>query len=234
MSHRRPPGAVLLLTALVAVLAFTLAVAPASAAPAGGGRAAKPSDAAIARQGLLRLSDFTSTGWTQSKHKASKPSGISACKGTEQVQARNKKYSVQSPDFANGDVTSAQNSVSVFPKPAQAVAYLKPYQAPAARTCLQQGAEKALKKVSGATVETQELDLSSALQGGTVDDAVGFEIVATVPTSGSTPVQIVFVVVGVRIGRAVAGFRFEDQGQPLSEIDSLISASLTRLATALG
>src|SRR5690348_14019339 len=123
MSHRRPLGVAALLTAL-ATLVTALTVAPASAAPS----AKKPTDAAIARQGVLRLSDFP-TGWQQKKHKDSKPSGVAACKPTEAVVARNKQYRAQSPDFTQGDAASAENSVYVFPREAQAIAYLKPYQA---------------------------------------------------------------------------------------------------------
>jgi hypothetical protein len=226
-----PRRLALVACALVAALVTALAVAP--AAGAAGPIAKKPSDAQIAKQGVLRLSDFPA-GWKQSKHQQSKPTGIAACKPTELVEARNKQYRAQSPDFAQGDLTTAENSVYVFPKPARAIAYLKPFQAAAAGACLQQGTEKAVKKVSGATVQVQPLDLSSALQGGTIDDAVGYEILATLPQSGAAPVQLVLVAVAVRLGRAVVGYTFEEQGQPLSEIDTLINASLTRLQTALG
>lgn len=216
--------------ALVTVLVAALVVAPVAGAATTAAK--KPSDSSIAKQGVLKLSDFPS-GWTQSKHQESKPSGVSACKGTDQANAKNRKYKAQSPDFAHGDLTAAENSVYVFPKAAQAIAYLKPYQATSAGTCLQQGVAKAVQKVAGAKVQVQQLDLSTALKAGTLDDAVGYEILATLPQSGGSPVQVVFVVVAVRMGRAVVGYQFEDQNQPLSEIDTLIDATLTRLKAAL-
>ena len=221
MSHRRLLGVSALLTALATVLT----VAPASAAPS----AKKPSDAAIAKQGVLRLSDFPA-GWQQKKHKDSKPSGIAACKGTEAVVARNKRYRAQSPDFSQGDLASAENSVYVFPREAQAIAFLKPYQAAVAATCLQKGTEKALKKASP-TVQVVPLDVRSAIPGA--DDGVGYLVKVTVP--GQTqPTQLFLAAVAVRIGRSVTGFTTADQGQPLNETDSLISASLNRLGEALG
>ena len=227
--YRRLPS----ISAAVAVaLLAVVAVAPAATAAPGVPATGKSSDAAIARAGLLRLSDFPS-GWKQTRHKDSKPTGLASCKGTEQVTANNKKYRAQSPDFNQGATMYAENSVYVFPKESQATAFLEPYQAAAAGTCLQQGTQRALKKIKGATVQVQPLDLSSALQSGTVDDAVGYEVLATVP--GSTqPAQLYLVAIATRIGRSVAGFTTENQGEPLAETTSLINASLTRLTQALG
>jgi hypothetical protein len=214
------------LLAVLGGLGAGLEVAPAAAA--------KASDKAIARQGLLRLSDFPA-GWTQHKHKESKPTGIAACKATEQVVAKYKKYRTSSPDFAQGELTLAQNTVLVFPKPAQATAYLAPYQADSAGKCLQQGTEKAFRKIKGTTVDVEQLDLSSAIQagGGTVDDAVGYELRVTAPQPSGN-IELFLVAIAIRTGRAVAGYTTENQDQPLADTDSLIDASLTRLVTALG
>jgi len=223
-------GRVVVFVTLLAV-AGGLAGLDAGTAVAAG---AKASDASIARQGLLRLSDFPA-GWTQHKHKDSKPTGIAACKATEQVVAKNKKYRSSSPDFAQGELTLAQNTVLVFPKPAQATAYLAPYQADSAGKCLQQGTEKAFRKIKGTTVDVQQLDLSSAIQagGGTVDDAVGYELRVTAPQPSGN-IELFFFAIAIRTGRAVAGYTTENQDQPLADTDSLIDASLTRLVTALG
>lgn len=216
------------LLAVLGGLGAGLEVTPAAAA------AAKASDKAIARQGLLRLSDFPA-GWTQHKHKESKPTGIAACKATEQVVAKYKKYRTSSPDFAQGELTLAQNTVLVFPKPAQATAYLAPYQADSAGKCLQQGTEKAFRKIKGTTVDVEQLDLSSAIQagGGTVDDAVGYELHVTAPQPSGN-IELFLVAIAIRTGHAVAGYTTENQDQPLADTDSLIDASLTRLVTALG
>ena len=208
-----------------------MALVVALAAPAAAAGAA--SDRSIAKQGVLQITDFPS-GWTQSRHKDSKPTGLASCKGTEQATAKNKKYRAQSPDFSQGDTTSAYNIVYVFPKPAQAVAYLRPYQATVTAKCLQQSTEKALRKVKGATVEVQELDLSSQVKAGTVDDAVGYGVLVTVPQQGQQPVKLYLVAVAVRMGRSVAGFTTQNAGDVLPETDTLINASLGRLKTALG
>jgi hypothetical protein len=223
MSRRPAVAAAVLVTALTAALA-----APASAAPA----ARKRSDTAIAEQGVLRLSDFPA-GWQQSRHKDSRPSGIAACKATEGANAKAKRYRAQSPDFSKGDTTVAGNTVYVFPKVAQATAYLKPYQAAAAQACLRQAGQKALKKSAGATVQVQALDLSSAIQGSAFDDAVGYVVLLTIP--GQPDATKLFVVpIAIRIGRSVTMFTTENAGEPLPETDSLLTASLTRLARALG
>jgi hypothetical protein len=230
-SHAGPLGRAVVFVTLLAIVGGLGAGLDAVTAAAAG---AKASDAAIARQGLLRLSDFPA-GWTQHKHKESKPSGIPACKPTEQVVAKSKKYRSSSPDFAQGELTLAQNTVLVFPKPAQATAYLAPYQLDSAGKCLQQGTEKAFRKVKGTTVDVQQLDLSSAIQagGGTIDDAVGYELRVTAPQPSGN-IELFLVAVAIRTGRAVAGYTTENQNQPLADTDSLINASLTRLVKALG
>jgi hypothetical protein len=229
------PRRLIAVTATVAVaLAAALAVpasAGASTVSAKGAKATKPRDSAIAKAALLTLADFPA-GWTQSKHKDAKPSGLASCKATEGVVAKNKKYRAESPDFQQGDTSIAQNTVLVFPKASQATAYLKPYQLAAAGKCLQQGTQKALRKISGVTVQVQQLDLSSALQGGNIDDAVGYELLATIPQQG-TPLQLVLVAIAVRVGRGVAGFTTQNSAAPLTETDSLINASLGRLKAAL-
>jgi hypothetical protein len=212
-------------------LVTTLALVVTLAVPAAA--AGKASDSSIAKQGVLRITDFPS-GWTQSAHKDSKPTGLPSCKGTEQASAKNKKYRAQSPDFAQGDTASAYNAVYVFPKPAQAIAYLRPFQATATTKCLQQGTAKALRKVKGATVQVQQLDLSSAIKAGTIDDAVGYEVLVTVPQQGQQPVPLYLVAVAVRIGRSVTGFTTQNANEVLPDTDNLINASLGRLKTALG
>jgi len=212
---------VLTLVAVAAVLV--------TAVPAG----AKQSDSAIAKQGLIRKSDL-GPGWTAKKHKDSKPSGVAACKPTEAVVAKTKKYRQSSPDFAQGQAALIQNTVSVFPKPAQAAAFLAPYQLETTATCLQQGAEKNLP---GAAVAVQPLDLSDAIQArsGTVDDAVGYELHVTAPQSGNPiPVEVYFIAVALRSGRAVIGYTFQSQDQPFADVDTVVDATLTRLVTALG
>jgi hypothetical protein len=221
---RRP---VLLVAVVLATLGTAIAAAP--AAPA----ASQPSDAQIAKAGLLRLSDFPA-GWKQSAHKDSKPTGIASCKPTEAATKRNKKYGAQAPDFSDSGTSFAHNTVYVFPKPAQAQGYLKAYQADSAPICLQKSVEKAFAKEKGTEVQVQPLDLSSQLQAGTVDDAVGYELLARVPQSGANPVDVYLVAVAVRTGRGVAGYTFQAQGQPPTEIDSVIDASLTRLQQGLG
>ncbi len=205
--------------------------AGAATTAANAAKGAKPSDSAIAKAAALTLADFPA-GWTQSKHKDAKPSGLASCKATEQIVAKNKKYRAVSPDFQQGDTSVVQNTVLVFPKASQAVAYLKPYQLAGAGKCLQQGTQKLLRKISGATVQIQQLDLSSALQGGTIDDAVGYELLATVPQQ-PTPLQLVLVAIAVRIGRGVAGFTTQNSATPLAETDTLINACVSRLKAAL-
>jgi hypothetical protein len=204
---------------------------PAAAGATEAAKAAKPSDSAIAKSAVLTLSDFPA-GWTQTKHKDAKPTGLASCKATESIVAKNKRYRTESPDFQQGDTSIAQNTVLVFPKASQATAYLKPYQAPSAGKCLQQGTQKLLRKISGVTVQVQPLDLSSALQGGNIDAAVGYELLATIPQQ-TTPLQLVLVAIAVRIGRGIAGFTTQNSAAPLPETDTLINASLSRLKAAL-
>jgi hypothetical protein len=227
MSRRRA----LLAAGLAALAALTVSVAAPGTAGAAVAGAAKPSDAQIARAGLLRRSDF-SPGWKLSRHADPKPSGIKSCKVAEQANAKAKKYKAQSPDFSQSSTTSAQNTVYVFPKESQAVAYLENYRGADAGTCLQQRTRKALKKVPGASAQVQELDLSTALQNGFVDDAVGYGAGVSIPAN--PPAQLDLVFVATRIGRSVALFSTENEGSVLPETDDLINASLSRLKAALG
>ena len=219
--------------AVALVVALATAVLGLGAVPAGAGaaKAKKPSDLSIAKQAVLTIADFPA-GWTQSKHTEAKPSGLASCKATEGVVAKNKKYRAQSPDFQQGDTALAQNTVLVFPKASQATAYLKPYQQTNTAKCLQQGTVKALRKFPGVTVQVQQLDLSSALQAGTIDDAVGYELLAAIPQQGTT-VKLFLVAIAVRTGRGVAGFTTQNADAPLPDTDTLINASLSRLKQAL-
>src|SRR5581483_8310097 len=209
-------------------LAASLAVLPA----AGAARAvAHPTDAEIARQGLLRRSDFSSA-WKQRPHHDAKPSGIAECKDTERARASGKRYRAQSPDFSRGGTTYAQNSVFVFPKETGAVSFLARFEDASAGTCFRKGTQRALRKVSGATVDIERLDLSSAMQNGLIDDVVGYGIVATVPQRPQ-PAQLYVVVIAVRIGRSVSAFTIQSPDQVLPETDTLVDAALTRLRKAL-
>jgi hypothetical protein len=224
-------GPVPVLAAALAALAVLLAT-PATAPAAGAAvpSARKPSDAQIARSGLLRLSDFP-TGWKRSKHADPEPSGIASCKAAESANAKAKKYKAQSPDFSASSTTSAQNTVYVFPKESQAAAYLQNYKGTVAGTCLQQRTQKAVKGVPGASTQVQALDLSSALQNGALDDAVGYGVGIGIPAN--PPAQLDLVFVATRIGRSVALFSTENQDSVLPETDDLINASLSRLKAAL-
>jgi hypothetical protein len=232
-------GPVLVVAAALAAAAVFLTgpAGPAGAAdaavPAGAAvhSARKPSDAQVARSGLLRLSDFP-TGWKQSKHADPRPSGIAACKAAETANAKARKYKAQSPDFSQSAASTAQNTVYVFPKESQAIAYLQNYKGTTAGTCLQQRTQKAVKGIPGATTQVQALDLSSALQSGSLDDAVGYGVGIGIPAS--PPAQLDLVFVATRIGRSVALFSTENQDSVLPETDDLINASLSRLKAALG
>jgi hypothetical protein len=222
----RPP--ILVAAALAALAAFL--AAPAGVAGAAVPAAGKASDAQIARNGLLRLSDF-SPGWKQSKHSDPKPSGLASCKSAQAANAKAKRYKAQSPDFSQSATTSAQNTVYVFPKESLAAAYLQNYKGALAATCLQQRTQKALKGVPGATAQVQPLDLSSALQNGLLDDAVGYGAAVTIPSN--PPAQLDLVFIATRIGRGVALFSTENEGSVLPETDDLINASLSRLKIGL-
>jgi hypothetical protein len=215
-------------TTVAFALLAPLVAGPAAAAAGSGSKG----DAAAAKQGVLRISDFPA-GWSQSRHQESKSSGVASCRATDRMIARSKKYRAQSPDFSQGDTSRVENTVYVFPKPAKATAYLRPFQAAAAQRCIQQGTEKALRKFPGTTVQVGKLDLTSALASGQVDDAVGYEGLATVPQQGGA-VKLYVLAVAVRMGRAVVGFTIQSQDQVLPETDTLIDASLSRLQAALG
>jgi hypothetical protein len=218
--------------AVVVALLAAVVVAPAATAVPGAYAADKNSDSAIAKAGLLQSTDFPA-GWTQAKHKDPTPTGIASCKAIEQVQARGKKYRAQSADFGRGQDDLALNAVYVYPTAAQAKAYLRPFEATNAPTCLEQRVRKAVKNVPGATVQVQKLDLSSALQSGTIDDAVGYGFAVGAPDQNGTPQQLDLVGIVVRIGRAAVNFSTQSNGQVLPETDALINASLSRLEQAL-
>ncbi len=215
---------------LVAVLAVALVLAV-SAAPAVAKSSAKH-DKKIARQGLLTIDDFSTGDWTSSPYKSSK-TGLAECKAIEKASDKNKKYKTDSPDFTDSSTGArAQNTIFMFPKAAQASAFLKTYKSAQAIPCLQATIKKALKGTPGADAAVAPIDLSSAIQPGVIDEALGYAVRVTITDGGSTQVQWLDII-ALRSGRTFDGFTTQNADEQLPIIQDLIGASIGRLSQAL-
>ena len=115
---------------------------------------------------------------------------------------------------------------------------MKSYKAAQAVPCLQASIKKSLSKALGATaaaatdVAVAPIDLSSTIQPGVIDDAVGYAVKVTLPADQGGQV-VWFDVVAFRSGHAFDGFNTQNTGEQLPEIQNLVGASVGRLAAAL-
>ncbi len=205
-------------------------MAVASLMPAAGAstaRATNPkADLKIAQAATLTIDDFPS-GWKNAGKQSSTTNTSSSCSKINKVTGSSKKYRAQSPEFQSS-TGQADNAVYVFPKAQDADSYLSPFQD--ATACLTASAKQSLTKVKGGgQVTVTPLDLSDVISGSGIDDAVGYRVDIT-----TNDEHAILVVVALRIGRAVDGFEFQSDNQPLNEIDVLIDASFGRLTDALG
>jgi hypothetical protein len=184
-------------------------------------------DLAIAKQGVLTISDFPSgEGWTLQGRAKTAKQNLPSCRPIERARGKYKEFRVPSAEYARGTAT-ADNTVYVLPTVKDAKALLGAYKAPTERTCLQKGTEKLLAKIKDATVDITRIDAS-----GTGDDGVGFAATLTAPTSQGTE-TVILDAVAYRVGRAVIGFTFRNNDEALDIQRDLVAAAVGRLQQAL-
>ena len=149
---------------------------------AAGRRGRRPSDKAIARQGLLRLSDFPA-GWTQTQaqglqaHRHRRVQGDRAGGRQEQeVPGVVTRLRPGRPHLAREHRARVPEAGAGDGLPRAVPGGQRREVHPAGRP------RRRSARSSGTTVDVEQLDLSSAIQagGGTVDDAVGYELRVTV------------------------------------------------------
>jgi hypothetical protein len=224
--------------ALVGVVVTTLATVAS---------ATSSSDQTIARAGLLAVSDFPA-GWQQhtrdssgEKQVAKAAAKISECsKFATFEKAAKKTPNAKSPDFTLGQAT-VDNSTSVFPSVAKAMAAVKQFADASVRTCLQklflvvyeQDLSKdaaAAKTVSGVKVAIKRL---SGVNFG--DQTVSYEGRVDITLKDHTKQSLAVGFLAVRTGRAVSGFSYSyNLGTALTSVlEPAVRTSLARMAGAL-
>lgn len=211
----------------VLVLVLSAATVAALAVPVAA-KSDPSADLAIAKQGVLTIADFPSgEPWTLQGRATTTKETLASCQPVERAKAKYKEFRVPSAEYARGTSATADNTVYVLPTVKDAKALLAAYKGPTEETCLQKGTEKRLAKVKGATV-----DIRRGNAKGPGDDGVGFAIKLTAPTSQGTE-DVVLDAIAYRVGRAIIGFTFRSNDEPLDIQKDLIVAAVGRLQQAL-
>jgi hypothetical protein len=240
---RRPVA--LLLAALAALAAAALViVAPVVVATAAEAAPSTDQARAIARTGMLVISDFP-TGWTQSPRAKTADAGLDAaavkipsCRAFRRfITATRKQPRVQSPDF-DDQQSNVSNSVSAFPSTAQATAAMHTFADRRQPTCLEQlytkiyRAELTKKKdVAGeiASVRTSIQPVSGLHIG---DEVLAYQGAVAVALKDGTTQSIGLGVVSVRVGSAVDGYSWTSDTDISAALQPAIVTSVARLQAA--
>lgn len=223
--------------AVLAALAVAAAVSPA-------GAASSSSDRAIARAGVLVLSDFPS-GWQQGKrHDTSnsaldaKAAKIPSCKPFMAFSKANRGNPHQSsPDFSL-EQSSVTNAVSVYPSDEKATAAMVVFSDPSLPTCLDRlfttvfrgelaKNKRIAKQITGITTDIAPLD---GVRIG--DEAVVYQGTVTVTLKVGAPQKIGLGVMSVRTGRALVGYSWTSDVGIESALQPAIVTSVGRLQKA--
>jgi hypothetical protein len=205
--------------ALLTVAALVVALA----APAGA-KTDPTKDKVTAQEAVLKISDFPS-GWKDTGSQETPDFSTSSCSKLKSAESSAKKYAAKSDKFESA-TGFADNTVYVFPTAAAAKSYMKPY-ATNGKQCL---IDSLAKQVKGAKVVVDVIDKSGMVDATKADDGLIFRVTVT---QGST--TTIAIQAGVRIGRAFAGFSFQDStNRTLPEGEDLVVASVDRLTSALG
>jgi hypothetical protein len=208
------------------VLTLSAALVAALAAPATA-QSDPSADLAIAKKGVLTITDFPSgEAWAFKGRVKPAKQTLPSCQPIERAKDKYKEFRVPSAEYARGTAT-ADNTVYVLPTVKDAKALLAAYKAPSEQTCLRKSTEKLLAKIKGATVDLTRIDAS-----GTGDEGVGFAATLTAPAPQGTE-TVVIDALAYRVGRAIVGFTFRDDDEPLDIQQDLVAAAVGRLQQAL-
>jgi hypothetical protein len=231
---------------LVAVLLATVAmviVAPV-VAPAADAAPATDQAKAIARTGVLVISDFP-TGWTQSPRAASSDAGldaaatkISSCRAFRTfIAATRKQPRVQSPDF-DDQQSNVSNSVSMFPSTARATAAMDSFANSRLPPCLERlfttifRAELTKKKDVAGQIASVRASIQpvSGLHIG--DEVVAYQGAVAIALKDGTTQSIGVGVMSVRVGSAIDGYSWTSDTDISAALQPAIVTSVARLHAA--
>jgi hypothetical protein len=210
-----------------ATLAVLAVVAWPSVAPAV--TRVSASTSTILKAGLIVRGDVPS-GWTSTTAQKNPAllliNGIGPCASTRaalSVANRGASRAFSRKFVAPDQIGAAQDVVFVGQNDRATQSYAAAYDGPQGRACVQAVAEKVAKQASGTAVVTPLTDVAAA--GG---QGFGYEFQITAPNHGALVTGVSDLVV-VRVGRAVAGFQFQNAIQGLPARSSIVNAVVSRL-----
>jgi hypothetical protein len=234
---RRRLGVLVVTAALLVVVPVTFA---AGADPAPSTDQAK----AIARSGVLVLSDFPS-GWTQSPRPASSDAALdsaaaklSTCRAFRSfIASTRKRPRVQSPEF-DDQQSNVTNSVSTFRSPAHATAAMRTFADPTLPTCLEQlytkifRAELTKKKDVARQIASVRTTVQPVTGLHLGDEVVAYQGAVEIALKDGTTQSIGLGVVSVRVGSAVDGYSWTSDTDISAALQPAIVTSVARLQAA--
>jgi hypothetical protein len=225
------------ITVLLALLVAGTAAAPASAA-------STSSDRAVARAGLLALTDFPS-GWHQGKRGDTsnaeldaKAAKIASCKPFMAFSKANRgNPHASSPDFSH-DQSSVTNAVSVYPSIPAATAAMTDFSDPGLPVCLDQlftrvfrgelaKTKSVARQITGITTDIKPI---AGVRIG--DEALVYQGPVTITLKSGAPESMGIGVMSVRTGRAIDGYSWTSDVGIETALQPAIVASVGRLQQA--
>jgi hypothetical protein len=219
---------------------IALALVVLTAAPA----AATSSDQQLAKAGVLQLSDFPA-GWKQGARGPDSDAQVDAqaaklasCRPFRTFTAENRKHPrAKSADFDLGQA-SVDNTVSVFPSTAKAVAAMTTFRDAKLPTCLQQLFNavftKQLRKDKTVAKQLKSIttDVGLAKDVSIGDDAVVYQGTVDVALKNGTTQTVGLGFLTVRVGTALSGYSYTSDTDISAALQPAIVSSVTRLQRA--
>jgi hypothetical protein len=230
--------------ALVAT-AVAVAVVAAGGAPAVGAGAASPAaEGAIARAGVLVLSDFPS-GWSQVSRPKSSDAALDALAGKFKSCAPFLAFSrtsrehprVQSPNFDDGQ-SQVSNSVSVYSSPETASAAMKTFADARMHDCIGRiytslfRKELTQSKAVADRIRSVKTSVAPVPDIHVGDEAIAYQGVTDVGLKDGTTQAIGLGIVSTRVGGAVASYSWSADVDISAALQPAIVTSVARLQAA--
>lgn len=217
---RRAAGRVIGITAVTMLLSGWASGAP----PAPGG-----STGAVLKAGVIVAGDVPAAWTSVPAHQSTdllRDDGIPACavaRAAVRAANRGARRAFSRQFVAPDQIGGAQDVVVVARSVAAAQTFLHAYGGPQGQACAQAVVDRIARGAGGTAVVTPLTDLA-----GSGDDALGYQFLISAPNHGVTVTEVSDLVV-VRVGRAVAGFQFQNAILPLPDRPGIVHAVLTRL-----